>query len=51
MKKFENFKATLVNLKDIFSYQEPYGNSKNNLSLQCFGDVTVDFYQRFTKAI
>lgn len=26
MKKFENFKAALVNLKDIFSYQEPYGN-------------------------
>ena len=26
MKKFENFKASLANLKDIFSYQEPYGN-------------------------
>lgn len=26
MKKFENFKASLFNLKDIFSYQEPYGN-------------------------
>ena len=26
MKKFENFKASLLNLKDIFSYQEPYGN-------------------------
>lgn len=26
MKKFENFKAALVNLKDIFPYQEPYGN-------------------------
>ena len=26
MKKFENFKASLSNLKDIFSYQEPYGN-------------------------
>lgn len=26
MKKFENFKASLANLKDIFSYKEPYGN-------------------------
>ncbi len=26
MKKFENFKAALANLKDIFSYDEPYGN-------------------------
>ena len=26
MKKFENFKAVLVNLNDIFSYKEPYGN-------------------------
>ena len=26
MKKFENFKAALVNLNDIFSYKEPYGN-------------------------
>lgn len=26
MKKFENFKAALANLKDIFSYNEPYGN-------------------------
>lgn len=26
MKKSENFKAALVNLKDIFSYKEPYGN-------------------------
>lgn len=26
MKKFENFKAALVNLKDIYSYQEPFGN-------------------------
>ncbi len=26
MKKFENFKAALVNLKDIFSYEEPYKN-------------------------
>lgn len=26
MKKIENFKASLVNLKDIFSYQQPYGN-------------------------
>ena len=26
MKKFENFQAALKNLKDIFSYQEPYGN-------------------------
>ena len=26
MKKLDNFQATLRNLKDIFSYQEPYGN-------------------------
>lgn len=26
MKKFENFQAALRNLKDIYSYQEPYGN-------------------------
>ena len=26
MKKFDNFQAALRNLKDIFSYQEPYGN-------------------------
>lgn len=26
MKKYDNFKAALVNLKDIYSYQEPYGN-------------------------
>lgn len=26
MKKYENFKAALTNLKDIYSYQEPYGN-------------------------
>ncbi len=26
MKKYENFKATLSNLKDIYAYQEPYGN-------------------------
>lgn len=26
MKKFENFQAALKNLKDIYSYQEPYGN-------------------------
>lgn len=26
MKKYENFKAALRNLEDIFSYQEPYGN-------------------------
>ena len=26
MKKYENFKAALKNLHDIFEYQEPYGN-------------------------
>ena len=26
MKKYENFKAALNNLKDIFDYQEPYKN-------------------------
>lgn len=26
MKKYENFKSALNNLKDIYSYQEPYGN-------------------------
>ena len=26
MKKYENFKSALKNLKDIYSYQEPYGN-------------------------
>ena len=26
MKKYENFKAALSNLKDIFDYQEPYKN-------------------------
>ena len=26
MKKFDNFKAALANLKDVFSYNEPYGN-------------------------
>lgn len=26
MKKYENFKAALKNLKDIYSYQEPYNN-------------------------
>ena len=26
MKKYENFKSALVNLKDIYSYREPYGN-------------------------
>lgn len=26
MKKFENFQSALKNLKDIYSYQEPYGN-------------------------
>lgn len=26
MKKYENFKAALNNLKDIYSYHEPYGN-------------------------
>lgn len=26
MKKYENFKAALTNLKDIYAYQEPYGN-------------------------
>lgn len=26
MKKFENFKAALKNLKDVYSCQEPYGN-------------------------
>jgi len=26
MKKYENFKAALSNLKDIYAYQEPYGN-------------------------
>lgn len=26
MKKYENFKAALNNLKDIYNYEEPYGN-------------------------
>lgn len=26
MKKYENFKAALINLKDIYFYKEPYGN-------------------------
>ena len=26
MKKYENFKAALQNLKDIYHYEEPYGN-------------------------
>ena len=26
MKKYENFRAALRNLEDIYSYQEPYGN-------------------------
>ena len=26
MKKFENFQAALANLKEIYSYEEPYGN-------------------------
>lgn len=26
MKKFDNFKAALENLHDIFAYKEPYGN-------------------------
>lgn len=26
MKKHENFKSALVDLKDIYSYQEPFGN-------------------------
>ncbi len=26
MKKFENFCNSLVNLKDIYEYEEPYGN-------------------------
>ena len=26
MKKYENFKSALKNLKDIYSYEEPYGN-------------------------
>lgn len=26
MKKYENFKAALKNLKDIYEYHEPYGN-------------------------
>lgn len=26
MKKYENFKSALNNLKDLYSYQEPYGN-------------------------
>ena len=26
MKKYENFRSALMNLKDIFSYEEPYGN-------------------------
>lgn len=26
MKKYENFKSALINLKDIYSYQEPFGN-------------------------
>ena len=26
MKKYENFKSALNNLKDIYAYQEPYGN-------------------------
>ena len=32
MKKFENFKAALVNLNDIFSYKEPYGLSLIHIS-------------------
>ena len=26
MKKYDNFKAALNNLKDIYDYKEPYGN-------------------------
>lgn len=26
MKKYENFKNCLKNLKDIYDYEEPYGN-------------------------
>ena len=26
MKKYENFKAALKNLKDIYDYEEPYNN-------------------------
>lgn len=26
MKKFDNFKAVLKNLQDIYAYKEPYGN-------------------------
>lgn len=26
MKKYENFKAALNNLKDVYNYEEPYGN-------------------------
>ena len=26
MKKYDNFKAALNNLKDIYNYEEPYGN-------------------------
>ena len=26
MKKYENFKSALMNLKDIYFYKEPYGN-------------------------
>ena len=26
MRKFENFCKALENLKDIFNYEEPYGN-------------------------
>lgn len=26
MKKFDNFQHALNNLKDIYSYKEPYGN-------------------------
>ena len=26
MKKFDNLQAAIHNLKDIYSYQEPYGN-------------------------
>jgi|GEM_PF-2245947 len=26
MKKYENFKAALNNLKDIYDYEEPYSN-------------------------
>mgnify|MGYP003619431449 CR=1 FL=1 len=31
MKKFENFKAALVNLNDIFSYTPPYAKAESTI--------------------